>query len=420
MTDQEESDANVSVVVVDDDDDVASTAKTLTSLQEHHRYEGRRQQREQREHVAADRARTSTAANDGEIAGRSTGRQTLRTRHSSSADHLMLCEICFISFGTFESLEIHFEKFHDKNAVLTVTMTDDEADFRPDLVQEARITFGHDEASTAGADDDDDDDDDEGGEYEEIVIPRGAYDEASDSTTRPALRDGLVDPVNDVVQTVHEMHQQRQMDDVEHELRFSAGQRRSLHPTLNKPQSPNSFVSLNGLAPRTHGASDLQHIFVDVEGSVEDEPDEDIDDRPPVLTPLIPHKTASKRSYNGDIGADVGPSSARRMRFVRRVALDANADDEHYQFQLGDETSYAQNGTQQQLRPLVSTEQTTFDMRLVQNVRNKGGRPRSVRPRLIDDESLFRCPSCMTVFQTDEACSIHQRAMHGVIYRSCF
>lgn len=125
MTEQEESDANVSVVVVDDEDEVASTAKTLKSLQEHHGYEGSRQRRDRREMSSADRARTSTAstaANDSETAGRSAARQTLRTRHSSTIDHLMLCEICFISFGTFESLEIHFEKYHDKNAVLTVTV----------------------------------------------------------------------------------------------------------------------------------------------------------------------------------------------------------------------------------------------------------------------------------------------------------
>lgn len=305
-------------------------------------------------------------------------------------------------------------------------MSDEEAEFRPDLVQEARITFGQDEPTTAGAEEEE-----EGGEYEEIVIPTGAYDEMSQSTTRGLLREGLVDPVNDVVQTVHEMHQQRQLDDVEHELRYSiGGHRRVPRAAVKSAQSPNSFVSLNGLAGRAEGPSDLQHIFVDVEGSVEDDGEEDVDDRPPVLTPLLPQKTASKRPYSGgggggDVGADAGPSSARRMRFVRRTTaggLDGNADDDQYQFHLSDEASYAQNGAGQshQLRPLVSTEQTTLDMRLVQNVRNKGGRPRSVRPRLIDDESLFRCPSCMTVFQTDEACSIHQRAMHGVVYRSCF
>lgn len=127
MTDQEESEGNVSVVVVDDEDEVASTAKTLANLQEHRRFDGSRSKREQRELVASDDARASTAAavndgSDGDAATRTPARQTLRTRLSSNTDHPMLCEICFISFGTFESLEIHFEKYHDKNAVLTVTV----------------------------------------------------------------------------------------------------------------------------------------------------------------------------------------------------------------------------------------------------------------------------------------------------------
>jgi hypothetical protein len=292
--------------------------------------------------------------------------------------------------------------------MVCLQMNDDEAEFRTNSVLEARITYGQEERTEEG-------DDDEDAEYEEILIPHAVYDDYTHSTVRPMLGDRIVDPVVDVVQTVHELHEQRQMDDDEHELRFG---RRRPGRALPHRQSPQSFVSLGGLAPRSDSANDLQHIFVDVEGSVEDDGDgdEDGEERPPVLTPPLLHRMAPKRSFPG---VDVGGSSVRRMRIVRPLPVQVDIDDGH-SWTFVEESSDARHGTsqQQQLRPLVSTEQT--DLRLVQNVRNKGGRPRSVRPRLIDDGTLFRCPSCMTVFQTDEACTIHQRAMHGVIYRSCY